>query len=145
MAWPCPGYRGLWDKYVWRCGERYTGPEVEGWCRALWGESEKRSHRRPSAIISLFRDSCLPAGFYDGGSLTDENFDLPDLVDDLLRCKVFPDHLYPLSNPQTNNIIPGQVEEEAWLARNTAVPDRSSGSPHLPAYQTGEIDLTPKN
>jgi len=24
------------------CTERYTGPEVEGWCRALWDEGEKK-------------------------------------------------------------------------------------------------------
>ena len=60
------------------------------------------------AVIGLFCNSCLPAGFCCGGSLTDENFDLPQLVDDLLRCKSLPDHLYPLSNPWTN-IIPGLV------------------------------------
>ncbi|GAH92457.1 unnamed protein product, partial [marine sediment metagenome] len=27
--------------YVWRCSERPAGPEVEGWRRALWGESGK--------------------------------------------------------------------------------------------------------
>jgi peptide/nickel transport system permease protein len=43
MARPCPEYRGIWYKYVWRCIERYTGPEVKGWYWALRGESEKRS------------------------------------------------------------------------------------------------------
>ena len=41
MARPCLELSGIRYKYVWRCGERYTGPEAEGWRRALWGESEK--------------------------------------------------------------------------------------------------------
>ncbi len=46
MAWPCPSYRSLWCKYVWRCGKRYTGPEAEGRRRAIWGESGKRSQSK---------------------------------------------------------------------------------------------------
>ena len=45
MARSCPEHRGLWDKYVWRCAEGYTGPEVEGWSRALWDESEKEAKK----------------------------------------------------------------------------------------------------
>jgi len=48
MARPCPEHSGLWCKHVWRCGERYTRPEVEGWCRALRGDREKRSQSKES-------------------------------------------------------------------------------------------------
>ena len=60
------------------------------------------------AVIGLFRDSCLPAGFRSGGSLTDGNFDISKLVDDLLSVKDFLVIYFPLSNPQTN-IITGLV------------------------------------
>ena len=31
----------LWSKHVWRCRERSTGPEIEGWRWTLWTENYK--------------------------------------------------------------------------------------------------------
>lgn len=55
--------------------------------------------------MGLFHDACPPTDLGSGGALTDENFDFPELVDDLLRYKSLPDHLYPLSNPWPNIML----------------------------------------
>ena len=61
----------------------------------------------------------LPAGFADVSSLVQQDFNFAQLVDNLLRCVRFPDHLLPpfLFSSLTlklDSFLGGRPNEEAW-------------------------------
>jgi hypothetical protein len=47
------------------------------------------------AVVSVVANSNLLGGLSNSGSLTEENFRFPELVDDLLWFVSFSDHLFP--------------------------------------------------
>ena len=47
-------------------------------------------------IVGMIANSDLIADYGDSGSPADQDFSLPELVDDLFRCAPLSDHLFPL-------------------------------------------------